>query len=139
MRPDLRLWSIVLISDETTQMSIRRSILVWTPRVLLILFALFLVIFSFDVFEEGRSGTQIGIALIVHNIPTMLLLLVVFAAWRREWIGLFSCVLFAAAWVLWAWGRFPPLNYLIMAGPLILVAALYAASWWLRVRANTKL
>jgi hypothetical protein len=120
-------------------MSIRRSLLVWTPRVLLILFALFLIIFSLDVFEEGKSAMQIGIALILHNIPTMLLGLVVFAAWRREWIGLFSCVLLAAAWVLWAWGRFPLLNYFIMVGPLILVAALYAANWWLRVHANPKL
>jgi hypothetical protein len=117
-------------------MSTGRTILAWAPRVLLILFALFLVIFSFDVFEEGSSAAQIGIALFMHNIPSMILGLVVFAAWRREWIGLLSCVVLAVAWVAWAWGRFPLSTYFFMAGPLSLIAALYAANWQARTRAN---
>ena len=111
-----------------------RAILVWTPRLLLILFALFLIPFSFDIFEEGRSATQIAIAFIVHNIPSMVLGLVVFAAWRREWIGFIACVLVAVAWIAWAWGRFPLPTCFIMSGPLFLIATLYATNWWLRTR-----
>jgi len=113
-----------------------RAVLVWTPRLLLILFALFLIPFSFDVFKQGRSATQIAIAFIVHNIPSVCLGLVVFAAWRREWIGFLACLLVAVAWIVWAWGRFPPPTYFIMSGPLFLIAALYAADWWLRTHDN---
>jgi len=116
-----------------------RAILVWTPRLSLILFALFLIPFSFDVFEEGRSATQIGTAFVLHNIPSMVLGLVVFAAWRREWIGSIACVLVALAWIAWAWGRFPLATYLIMSGPLFLIAMLYAADWWLRTGDNRAL
>lgn len=121
---------------ETTKMVAGRTILVWAPRLLLILFALFLIPFSFDVVEEGKGATQIGVALFMHNVPSMILGLVVFAAWRREWIGLLSCAVLAVAWVVWAWGRFPLPTYFIMAGPLFLIAALYAVNWRLRARAN---
>jgi hypothetical protein len=124
-------------------MSTGRVILAWAPRLLLILFALFLVIFSFDVFEEGKSATQIGTEFFIHNIPSMILGLVVFAAWRREWIGALVCVALALAWVAWAWQRFPLPTYLVtylaIPGPLIIIAALYAVNWRLRSRADRRL
>lgn len=113
-------------------MAASRKILLWAPRLLLTAFALFLVIFSFDVFEEGKGATEIGIAFVVHNIPTLILGLVVFAAWRREWIGVLTCLVLAVTYIIWSWGRFPPVVYFAMIGPLLLVAALYALNWQLR-------
>ena len=117
-----------------------RKILLVSPRLLLIIFALFLVIFSFDVFEEGKSAYEMGIGFVMHNIPSLILGLIVFTAWRREWIGALACLLLANAWTIWAWGRFPVenyfLNYFFMSGPLFLVATLYAANWRLRSKAN---
>jgi hypothetical protein len=101
--------------------------------VLLIFFALFLVIFSFDVFEEGKSATEIAIAFFIHNIPSISLGLAVFVAWRREWIGTMVCVVLAVAWIVWARGRFSLsanfLTYLFIPGPLFLIAILYWANW----------
>lgn len=54
----------------------------WAPRVLLILFALFLTVFSLDVIEEGKSAGEIAMGLLVHNLPSMLLLAVLALAWR---------------------------------------------------------
>ena len=102
----------------------------------MILFALFLVIFSLDVLEEGKGAVEIGIGFIVHNIPSLILGLVVFAAWRREWIGILSCLVLAVAYIVWGWGRFPLATYLIMTGPMFIVAALYAVNWQLRSHAN---
>lgn len=117
-----------------------RKIFLWAPRLLLIVFALFLVVFSFDVFEEGKSALEIGIGFVVHNIPSLVLGLVVFAAWRREWVGAAACLALAAAWIVWGWERFPLpaylLTYLFTPGPLILIAVLYAANWQLRRRSN---
>jgi len=117
-------------------MTANRKVLLWAPRLLLIAFALFLVIFSFDVFEIEEGAIRIGIAFFVHNIPTLTLGLVVFAAWRREWIGALSCVVLAVAYIIWASERFPPVVYFTMTGPLLLIAALYTANWRLRSQAN---
>jgi len=116
-------------------MSSFRKVLLWTPRLLLIAFALFLVIFSFDVFEEGKSAAETAIEFVIHNIPSMILGLVVFAAWRREWVGTLVCLVLAVAYIAWSWGRFPLSVYFIMAGPLVLIAALYAVNWQFRKRA----
>ena len=111
-----------------------RQILLWAPRVLLIVFALFLIIFSFDVFGEGQRPTQVALKFVVHNIPSAMLGALVFVAWRREWIGASVCLLLAAAYIIWAWGRFPPFVYVVIAGPLAIVAVLYAVNWRLRSR-----
>lgn len=121
-------------------MKASRKILLWAPRLLLIFFALFLVVFSFDVFEEGKSALEIGVGFVAHNIPSLVLGLVVFTAWRHEWVGTAACLVLAAAWIVWGWERFPLpayfLTYLFMPGPLILIAVLYAANWKLRSHAN---
>ena len=117
-------------------MSSFRKFLLWTPRLLLITFALFLVIFSFDVFGEGKSAEEIAIDFLKHNIPSMMLGLVVFAAWHREWVGALVCPVLAAAYIAWSWGRFPLSVYFIMAGSLVLIAVMYAVNWQFRKRAT---
>ena len=113
-----------------------RTVLLWAPRLLLIAFALFLIIFSFDVFDENKSMTAIAIAFFMHNIPSMMLGLLVFAAWRREWIGALACTVLAVAYIAWAWGRFPFLVYIAMTGPLFCIAVLYALNWRHRNRSG---
>ena len=113
-------------------MTTSRKALLWAPRLLLIVFALFLVIFSFDVFEEGKGALEIAFGFVLHNIPSMMLGLLVFAAWRREWIGALACPVLAVVYIGWGWGRFPTSVYFVMTTPLFLIAALYAANWKLR-------
>ena len=59
----------------------------WTPRILLIIFILFLALFSLDVFEGnyGFWGTIVG--LFMHNIPAMILLIVLIISWQHEIVG----------------------------------------------------
>jgi len=59
----------------------------WTPRILCILFLLFLTIFSLDVFDEnlGFWGTILG--LFMHNIPVFVLAIVLWISWYYEIVG----------------------------------------------------
>jgi len=59
----------------------------WTPRILAIVFILFIAMFSLDIFDGnyGFWGTILG--LFMHNIPTMILIILVVISWRHELAG----------------------------------------------------
>jgi hypothetical protein len=62
---------------------------IWFPRIMLLIYAIFIVIFSSDVF----GGQQIFITklldFLLHSIPTIVLLLILWLAWRKPmWGGL---------------------------------------------------
>ena len=62
----------------------------WTPRILSILFIMFLAMFSFDVIEPGRSVGDIIIGLIMHNIPVFILIVLLVIAWKHEPVGVIT-------------------------------------------------
>ena len=110
--------------------------LFWPPRVLCLLFALFVSLFALDVFGEGHGFWETVLALLLHLIPTGILLIVLAIAWRWEWVG---GVLFPAlgAWYLVScWGRFHWSAYVMISGPLFLVGVLFLANW--RCRAELR-
>lgn len=59
----------------------------WTPRVLGLLFALFLALFSFDVFDMGLSPLEALGAFLLHSLPTFGLLAAVALGWRWPLAG----------------------------------------------------
>lgn len=54
---------------------------IWIPRILGIAFALFLMLFSFDVFENGVSMEALG-GFLVHSLPSFLLLIFIALSWK---------------------------------------------------------
>ena len=61
--------------------------LLWVPRVLGILVSIFLSLFALDAFSEGKPFLQAVSDFVIHLAPAALLLAIVAASWRREWIG----------------------------------------------------
>ena len=59
----------------------------WTPRILSILFLIFLALMSLDVFDMklGFWGTIIG--LFMHNIPVFILTILLIISWKHEIVG----------------------------------------------------
>jgi hypothetical protein len=121
-----------------------RRMLYWTPRALCIAYALFLAVFSLDVFSEGRGFWQTLLALVMHNIPSALIVVILVVAWHREWIG---TVLFAAAglsYVMWTMqhgnlsGEVKLLWILIIAGPVFVIAALFLVNWLKRAQLHAR-
>ena len=101
----------------------------WAPRVLCISFALFVSLFALDVFSESRGFWQMTLALLMHLIPTWIILIVLAVSWRWEWVG---AVVYAALGVLYlvmAWGRFHWSAYVAISGPLFLMGALFLINW----------
>ena len=104
-------------------------ILFWAPRILAVLFAIFLGTFALDVFAEPRGFWRTLGALLLHLVPTFLVLLAVLVAWWREWIGAVLFIGLAVLYVALTWGRFPLSTYLSIAGPLTLLGLLFLAEW----------
>ena len=110
------------------------QLLYWAPRALCIVFALFLSLFALDVFEEGVGFWETSLALLMHLIPTFLLLLLLVLSWRREWIAGIFFPLLGVLYVAWSWNKpFGVLStLLLMAGPLVLTGALFLLNWHYR-------
>lgn len=59
----------------------------WAPRILSIIFVIFLMMFSLDVFEPGLTFGQIALGLFIHNIPSLILLIILIISWKHEIVG----------------------------------------------------
>lgn len=108
--------------------SIKTAIL-WSPRVLAILFALFISLFALDVFD-GKSGileTLIGLA--IHLIPIGIIVIAIILSWHREWIGGIVFIFLPLFYIYSTWGRFPFSVYLIMCTPPLITGILYFVNW----------
>ena len=109
-----------------------QQLLVWAPRILCLLFAAFLSLFALDVFGENHGFWPTTFALLLHLLPTALLLLILALAWRWEWIGGALFPVLGAGYLVAFWGGCHWSAYLCIAGPLFLLGALFLLSWRLR-------
>jgi hypothetical protein len=110
--------------NETT-----KRLVYWTPRILSIAFAIFLSIFALDVFSTTDDIGHKALALVIHLIPTGLVLGALAIAWRHEWIGAILFPLLAVLHLVTAWGRFDWSAYVVIEAPLLLLGALFMMSW----------
>jgi hypothetical protein len=119
--------------------TITRRCLFWTPRILCLLFAAFISMFALDVFGEHRGFWQTALALLIHLIPTAILLLALAVTWRWEWVGGLLFPALGALYILASWGRFVWYVYAILSGSLFVLGALFLLGWKYRaeIRART--
>jgi hypothetical protein len=115
-----------------------KQFLFWIPRILCILFALFLSLFSLDVFDEGLGFWETILALLLHLVPTYIVIAVLLLAWRWEWIGAVLFTALAVFYVVWAWGRFHWSAYAVISGPLVLISILFLLNWIYRAQLRTR-
>jgi hypothetical protein len=106
-----------------------KRLLYWSPRILCLLFAAFISIFAADVFGAGYGFWKKILALLLHLIPTWIVLVVLAISWRREWVGGVLFVALGMFYLTMAWGRFHWSAYLCIAGPLFLVGILFLLNW----------
>lgn len=102
----------------------------WAPRIAAMLIIIFISLFSLDVFGmEGNLREKSG-GFLIHNIPSIALIVLLVFAWKRPEIGF---VAFAAAAVLFAAFFVRDienlLNLVFFVLPILLVASLFYADW----------
>lgn len=106
-------------------------------RLIGVVFALFISIFAMDVFTEEQGFWKTAAALAIHLIPSFFILLIIFIAWKFEWVG---AVVFTLLGVLYVFTRqADPLAYVLIAGPLLLAGILFGWSYLLQRKTSASL
>jgi hypothetical protein len=116
-----------------------KRLVYWMPRVLGILLAVFLSIFALDVFGEGYDFWETILALVMHLLPTGIVLVVLAIAWRWEWVGAVLFVALGAGYLALTWGRFEWPGFLPVAGPLFLVGIVFLVNWLYRAQLQARI
>ncbi len=110
-----------------------KQLLFWSPRVLGLLFALFVSLFALDVFGQGYSFWGTMRALLLHLVPVYILLIALVIGWRWEWAGALLFVGFSIWYLIVSWGPFPLIAILVgawpLAAPALLVGLLFLLDW----------
>jgi len=105
----------------------KARLVLWAPRFLGVLVALFLGMFALDAFEEGQTFLKSLPDFLIHAAPAFLLLVVVAISWRRDWIG---GVVFTVLALCYAATTLYRLDWILsISGPLLIVGLLYFWSW----------
>ena len=116
--------------------------LYWTPRILGIVFAVFLMVFSLDVFDSGLTGWQVVLGLFIHNLPSLFLLAIVVISWKHEIVGGVAFILAGLLYILLLVTRSNFEWYMlswsvIIAGPAFLVGILFFVNWRRKTHKDT--
>jgi len=123
-----------------TMKSTTDNLICWTPRILAILYILFLALFSLDVLDMNIGFWETAAGLFIHNIPALLLLVVLIISWRHEIVGGAVFTLAAMAFVAMqtadlvyhpsrAGALASVMTMLTIAGPPLLVGILFVIAW----------
>ena len=107
-----------------------RRVLFWAPRVLCMFFAVFLSLFSLDVFSEGYGVLETILALFMHLVPSFLIVIALVVAWRWERIGAVAFILLALFLIMSSRGE-----SWVVSGPLFLVGILFLFDWFFNKKA----
>ena len=116
----------------------KRRVFFWIPRVLCILFAMFLSLFALDVFSEGYGFWEAILALLIHLVPVYIVVIALCIAWRWEWVGAILFIALALFYPVWSEGRFHWSAYLVISGPLVLLCVLFLFNWIYRAQINSQ-
>ncbi len=105
-------------------------LLYWSPRILSIVFAIFISLFALEALNQGYGFWQTVLALLINLIPAYIVVGLLIIAWRWEWVG---AVLFAAAAVLYTVQTRPRhFSWAVISAialPLLVIAVLFLINW----------
>lgn len=106
------------------------KIIHWAPRLAALLIILFTGLFSLDVFGTGAPPLEVLGAFLLHNLPSIAMLVVLLLAWKRPVVGFVAFLVIAAGFTLLFVRDFYALtNLVLFVLPLLLVAFLFYADW----------
>ena len=124
----VRAWHAHAHSGQVDERLIK--IIHWAPRVTAIAIIFFISLFSLDVFDTQATTLQLLGGFLIHNIPSFVLLLILFFAWRRPQIGFWTFLVAGFLFtVFFVRSIYALSNFVLFVIPLWLIAGLFYADW----------
>ena len=107
-----------------------RKVIHWAPRVASIMIIFFMSLFSLDVFGMGSSLLEELGGFLMHNIPSFVMLVLLFFAWKRPAVGFWAFLAAGVVFVIFfVRSIYAISNLLLFVVPIWLVAGLFSADW----------
>ena len=106
----------------------------WAPRLAALLIIFFVGLFSLDVFGTGAPPLEVLVGFLIHNIPSIVMLVLLIFAWKRPVVGFLAFLFAGAAFAIFFVRDIYALpNLLLFVLPILLIASLFYADWqWLK-------
>ena len=94
-----------------------------------VLYAVALLVFAADVFNDEQNITQTFYDLLLHLLPTAVILLIVVVVYNRPLIGAITFLVLGLMYIITGWASMHWSAHVLIAGPLLLLSALYITAW----------
>ena len=94
---------------------------------------MFLSVFALDVFSESYGFGETILALLIHLVPTFIVVISLVIAWRWEWVGAILFIAVALFFLVSSGGE-----SWVISGPLFLVGVLFLFNWIYRAQLKTQ-
>ena len=117
------------------------KIIHWAPRLATILIIFFVSLFSLDIFEMEAPPLEMLAGFLIHNIPSISMLVLLVFAWKRPVVGFVSFLVTAILFTIFFVRDVYSLpNLLLFVFPILLIAGLFYADWkWLKPRPSAQM
>ena len=110
------------------------KIIHWAPRFAALLIILFVGLFSLDVFGTGAPPLEVLTGFLIHNLPSIAMLVLLIFAWKRPVVGFVAFLIVAVTFaVFFVRDIYALPNLVLFVLPILLIASLFYADWqWLK-------
>jgi hypothetical protein len=119
---------------NTLAHTVRRRAILWVPRILALAFILFISIFALDVFDSSYTPSELAFALVVHLLPSLMLITALVIAWLFPATGgIFFLALSAFSLYFFATYRHP-VSFIVISLPPLALGLLFIGQGYLMRR-----
>jgi hypothetical protein len=117
-------------------MVMKNTVLYWFPRVLCILYIVFISLFALDAFYGSNSLGYEFLAFLKHMIPSFMLIILLILSWKKELLG---GILFLIAGVIFTLGystfQVTPVFFCISC-PLFIIGVTFLMDYAVRSKSS---
>lgn len=104
------------------------KLLLWSPRVLTILFIMFLSLFAFDVFSANAPLIQKIGGFLIHLIPSFLLVCILIISWKKPLVGGVIFLILCVGFTLYFKTYTSLPTFLTVSIPVVIIGGLFILS-----------
>jgi hypothetical protein len=105
------------------------KILHWAPRILGILAVGFMIMFSIDCFEGSYSLKEQLTCFLMHNLPALVLIVILILAWKLELVGGIIFILAAIIMSIYWDGFGKNTGVLALTSPFLVIGILFILNY----------